>query len=98
VIVQESLRGRCATFDAQDAVHDELVVPHGRFLGAHVVVHVVRVEHDREDGSRVQNVAARDEVGRDVVAHDEAREELDERQVQCELDEAVLLIHLKVIR
>jgi hypothetical protein len=73
-----------------------LVVKHGRFLGAHVVVHV---GHDVvEDGSRVQNVTAHDEVGRDVVAHDEAREELGERQVQCELDEAVLLIHLKVIR
>jgi hypothetical protein len=67
------------------------VVQHGRFLGAHVVVHA---GHDVvADESRVQNVTAHD-----VVAHDEAREELGERQVQCELDEVVLLIHLKVIR
>jgi len=96
VIVQGSLRDRCATFDVQGAVHGVLAVKHERFLGVHVVVHV---EHDVvADGSRVHNVAARDEVGRDVVAHDEAREELGERQVQCELGEAVLLIHLKVIR
>jgi hypothetical protein len=92
VIVQESLLDRCATFDAQGAVHDELVGQHGRFLGAHDVVHEVHVEHDRVDESHVQNVAAHDEA-----VHDEAHEELGKMQERLGLDEAVLPIHRKVI-